>query len=189
MAAVINAGSVRVGYLIIYDKQLWRVMATEHVKPGKGGAYAQLKLRNVLQGNQTEVRLRTEEKVERAALEQHEMEYLYEDPAGFCFMNTESYEQVFFSKDDLAGVLEYLLPNTRVQVEYYDGKAIGVTPPRMVELRVVETEPSLKTATITSTPKPAKLETGLIVQVPQFVEVGEKIRVDTTEGKYMERVK
>lgn len=189
MAVYINAGAIRVGFHIIYEKQLWRVMAMDHVKPGKGGAYAQLKLRNVIQGNQTEVRLRTEEKVERAALEQVEMEYLYEDTAGSCFMNTETYEQVFFGKETVGGVMEYLLPNTRVQVVYYDDKPIGVEPPRVVELTVVETDPSLKTATITSTPKPAKMETGLMIMVPQFIEVGEKVRVDTVEGKYLERAK
>jgi len=189
MAVYINAGSIRVGYLIIYDKQLWRVMGAEHVKPGKGGAYAQVKLRNIIQGNQTEVRLRTEEKVERASLEQHEMEYLYEDPAGYCFMNTETYEQVFLSGDILEGTKEYLLPNTKVQVEYYDGKPLGVEPPRVVELTIVETDPAMKTATITSSPKPAKLETGLSIMVPQFVEVGDKVRVDTAECKYIERVK
>ncbi len=189
MAVYINAGSIRVGYHIIYEKQLWRVMAMDHVKPGKGGAYAQLKLRNVIQGNQTEVRLRTEEKVERAALEQVEMEYLYEDTAGHCFMNTATYEQVFFNKETLVGVLEYLLPNSKVQVVFYDGRPIGVEPPRVVDLLVVETDPTLKTATITSTPKPAKLETGLTIMVPQFVEVGDKVRVDTSDGKYLERAK
>lgn len=189
MAAYINAGGIRVGFHIVYDKQLWRVMAADYVKPGKGGAYAQLKLRNVLLGNQTEVRLRNEEKVERATLEQVEMEYLYEDPAGHCFMNTETYEQVFLSGDILEGTIQYLLPNTKVQVEYYDGKPIGVEPPRVVELTVVETDPMMKTATITSSQKPAKLETGLTVNVPQFIDVGEKVRVDTIEGKYLERAK
>lgn len=189
MATYINAGQIRVGYKIIYDNQLWRVMAVEHVKPGKGGAYAQLKLRNVIQGNQTETRLRTEEKVERAALEQMEMEYLYEDQAGFCFMNTSTYEQVFLSGDLMEGIKDYLLPNTKVMVEYYNGEPIGVELPRVVELTVTETEPVMKTATITSTPKPATLETGKVINVPQFISVGEKIRVDTVEGKYMERAK
>ncbi|VAX16069.1 Translation elongation factor P, partial [hydrothermal vent metagenome] len=97
MAVYISAGQVRVGNIIKYNNNLWRVMSTDYVKPGKGGAYAQMKLRNIIQGNQTEVRLRTEEKVERASLDQVEMEYLYEDSAGQCFMNTETYEQVFLS--------------------------------------------------------------------------------------------
>jgi elongation factor P len=104
-------------------------------------------------------------------------------------MNTTTYEQVFFNKEALAGVLEYLLPNSKVQVVFYDDKPIGVEAPRVVDLLVVETDPTLKTATITSTPKPAKLETGLTIMVPQFVEIGDKVRVDTSDGKYLERAK
>lgn len=189
MATFINAGQVRSGYKIILDGHLWRVMSVDHVKPGKGGAYAQMKLRNVIQGNQTETRLRTDEKVERAELEQVEMEYLYEDQAGLCFMNTSTYEQVFIGGDLVEGVKEYLLPNTKVMVEYYNGEPIGVEPPRVVELAVTETEPVMKTATITSTPKPATLETGLVINVPQFINVGDRVRVDTVERKYMERAK
>ncbi|MGK7345596.1 MAG: elongation factor P [Candidatus Nitrospinota bacterium M3_3B_026] len=189
MATYINAGQIRSGYKIILDGQLWRVMAVDHVKPGKGGAYAQLKLRNVIQGNQTETRLRTDEKVERAEMEQVEMEYLYEDQAGLCFMNTSTYEQVFLGGSLVEGVKEYLLSNTKVMVEYYNGEPIGVEPPRVVELAVTDTEPVMKTATITSTPKPATLETGVVINVPQFINVGDRVRVDTVEGKYMERAK
>ncbi len=184
-----NAGQIRVGNTIIYDKQLWRVMTVDHVKPGKGGAYAQVKLRNIIQGNQTEARLRTEEKIERAALEQVEMEYLYDDPAGHCFMNTETYEQVFLSSDLLEGTLEYLTPNTKVKVEYHQDVPIGVEAPRVVELTITETEPMMKTATVTSSAKPATLETGKVIMVPQFISEGEKVRVDTAEGKYLERAK
>ncbi|VAX22686.1 Translation elongation factor P, partial [hydrothermal vent metagenome] len=151
--------------------------------------YAQMKLRNVLQGTQTDTRMRTEEKIERAVLEQVEMEYLYDDPAGYCFMNTENYEQVFLNTELLGDAMDYLLPNTKVKVEYFDEKPIGVELPRVVELKITETEPIMKTATITSTPKPATLETGKVVAVPQFISVGEKIRVDTAEGKYLERAK
>jgi len=189
MAVYISAGQVRVGNIIKYNNNLWRVMSTEYVKPGKGGAYAQMKLRNIIQGNQTEVRLRTEEKVERASLDQVEMEYLYEDSAGQCFMNTETYEQVFLSGGILEGVMEYVIANTKMKIEYYEGKPIGVELPRMVELEVTETDPTMKTATITSSPKPATLETGKVIAVPQFINVGDKIRVDTAEGKYLERAK
>ncbi len=189
MAVYINAGQVRAGHIIKYNKQLWRVMSTEYVKPGKGGAYAQMKLRNIIQGNQTEVRLRTEEKVERAALDQVEMEYLYEDSAGQCFMNTETYEQIFLSSDLLEGIMDYLTPNMKVKVEYFEGKPLGVELPRVVELSVIETEPLMKTATVTSSPKPATLETGKVISVPKFINVGDKVRVDTVEGKYLERAK
>jgi len=106
MAIYVSGGQVRVGWAIKHNNQLWRVMSTETVKPGKGGAYAQVKLRNIIQGNQTDVRLRTEEKVERASLEQIEMEYLYEDPAGQCFMNTETYEQIFLSTELLGDAMD-----------------------------------------------------------------------------------
>lgn len=189
MASYLNAGSLKVGHNIIYNGKLCRVMNVDWVKPGKGGAYAQLKLRYVIEGNQTDVRLRSDEKVERASLEQIEMEYLYEDPAGQCFMDTSSYEQVFLDKDLLGNAMEYLLPNTRVSVEYFNGKPIGVELPRSVELVITETEPVMKTATITSSPKPATLETGKQIMVPQFIETGEKIRIDTVSGEYIERVK
>ncbi len=189
MASYVNAGSLRVGNMIIYNKQLWRVMSIETVKPGKGGAYAQLKLRNIAQGNQTETRLRTEEKVERATLEQAEMEYLYEDSAGLCFMNTETYEQIFLSGDILSNAREYLAPNTKVSVELHDGVPIGISLPKVVELTITQTDPMLKTATVTGSGKQATLETGKVITVPQFIDVGQKVRVDTAEGKYLERAK
>jgi len=189
MGVYVNAGQARVGFTIIYNGQLWRIMEKDTVKPGKGGAYAQLKLRNILQGNQTEVRLRTEEKIERATLEQVKMEYLYEDPAGYCFMNTETYEQTFLSADYLGGALDYLVPNLVVTVEYHDGEPIGVGLPKVVELTVTETLPEMKTATVTGSGKPATLETGKVITVPQFIGVGEKVRVDTEEGCYIERAK
>ncbi|MDH5509966.1 MAG: elongation factor P [Nitrospinota bacterium] len=189
MATYINAGSIRPGMIINHNKNIWRVMTFETVKPGKGGAYAQVKMRNLTQGNQTEVRFRTEEKVERAVLEQVEMEYLYEDTAGFCFMNLQSYEQMFFNKEILEDAMDYLVPNTKVKIEFNEGKPIGIELPRIVELTVTKTDPLMKTATITSQSKPATLETGKVVQVPAFIEEGEKVRVDTAEGKYMERAK
>jgi elongation factor P len=189
MATIVNAGSLKVGNHIIYNNKLCRVMAADWVKPGKGGAYAQLKLRFVIEGNQTDVRLRSDEKVERAVLEQVEMEYLYEDPAGQCFMDTRSYEQIFLDDKLLGDAMEYMLPNTKVSVEYFNGKPIGIDLPRVVELIVTETEPVMKTATITSSPKPATLETGKQIMIPQFIETGEKIRVDTASGEYVERAK
>ena len=189
MAVFLNAGSIRTGMIIIYNKQLCRVMAMEHVKPGKGGAYAQVKMRNIIAGNQQEVRFRTEEKVERAVMEQVEMEYLYLDSAGHCFMNMQSYEQMFLEKDILGDAMDYLTPNTKVKVDFHDGKPIGVELPRVVELRIVKTEPLMKTATITNQNKPATLETGKVINVPPFVGEGEVVRVDTEEGRYLERAK
>jgi elongation factor P len=117
------------------------------------------------------------------------MEYLYSDGDSFYFMNTESYEQTHIQKDVLGETVDYLIPNLQLQVEFYEGKPIGIELPATVDLEVVETEPGLKSATASSVMKPAKTETGLVVQVPPFINQGEKIRVDTAEGVYLERVK
>ena len=129
------------------------------------------------------------EQVERAALEQAEMEYLYNDPSGYCFMNCKTYDQVFLEENLVGTVKNFLLPNHKVQVEFYEGKSIGITMPEAVELKVVETEPRLKGATVSGSPKPATLETGYVVNVPQFIDVGEVNKVSTTSGEYLERAK
>lgn len=189
MGTIVNAGSLKVGQKIIYQGKLCRVMRAQWVKPGKGGAYAQLTLRYALEGNKTDVRLRSDEKVERATVESVEMEYLYEDGSTLCFMDKSSYEQVFLDKEMVGESIDYLLPNSLVQVEYFDKKPIGLLLPRLVTLTVTETEPTLKTATVTGSPKPATLQTGLSVMVPQFVSVGDKIVVDTETGQYSEKAK
>ena len=117
------------------------------------------------------------------------MQYLYEDTAGHCFMNTKTYEQVFFPPSILEGTLDFLAANMTVTVEYHEGKPIGVDLPRVVELVVTETDPTLKTATVTSSFKPAILETGKVLSVPPFIEIGQKIKIDTIEGRYLERAK
>jgi len=168
---------------------MYKVMHTEVQKPGKGPSYLQAKLRNILQGNQTEIRFRSDERVERISLEQQNMEYLYEDPSGFCFMNTETYEQVTLPKEIVEEVIPYLLPNLKAQMEFLEGKPINILLPKVVDLKIVETEPALKGATVSGSGKPAKCETGLVTSVPNFIETGEVIRVDTESGKYLERAK
>lgn len=189
MATFINGNAIRVGYIIRYKNEMYKVMTTEVQKPGKGPSYLQAKLRNILQGNQTEIRFRSDEKVERASLEQQNMEYLYQDGSGYCFMNTETYEQLTLAADEVGDALLYLTPNLKVQVEFMDGKPLGVIPPKVVELEIVETEPPMKGATASGSGKPAKCQTGLAISVPNFIEVGEVVRVDTEEGKYLERAK
>lgn len=189
MGKYVNGNGVRPGYVIIYNKELYRVMASEHRSPGKGRAFCQTKLRNLKNGNQTEVKFRADEQVERASLEQASMEYLYSDASGFCFMNSETYEQIFIDDDIISDAKKYLLPNTKVKVEFHEDKPIGLELPEMVELTVEDTEPQMKGATASGSGKPATLETGLVVTVPQFVDVGEKVRVSTTSGEYLERVK
>ena len=189
MVSFVNGNGLRVGYVIKFKGDLYRVMAAEHRTPGKGKASMQAKLRKLKDGSQTEIKFRSDESVERAEMEQVDMEYLYEDPSGFCFMNCETYEQIFMDDKMIGDGKKYLLPNTRVIVEFCDDAAIGVSFPEMVELKVVDTEPGLKGATASGSGKPATLETGLVVTVPQFIKIGEAVRVSTTSGEYLERVK
>ncbi len=134
-----------------------------------------------------EHRFSSEDRVERAALDEQQMEYLYDDGEYYYFMNTESFEQMHLTKDLLGDAVEYLIPNLKVTVEFYEGKPISVELPATVDLQVVETEPGLKGATVSNVTKPAKMETGLVVQVPPFINEGEKIKVNTAEGTYVER--
>ncbi len=189
MAAYVNGNGIRPGYVIVYNKELYRVMASEHRTPGNKRAFCQAKLRNLKNGTQTEVKFRADEQVERASLEQANMEYLYSDASGYCFMNSETYEQIFIDDDIIADAKQYLLPNTKVKVEFHEDKPIGLDLPEFVELTVEDTEPQMKGATASGSGKPATLETGLVVIVPQFVDVGEKVRVSTSSGEYLERVK
>lgn len=189
MAAYVNGNGIRPGYIIIYNKELYRVMAAEHRTPGNKRAFCQAKLRNLSNGNQTEIKFRADEQVERASMEQVEMEYLYKDPSGYCFMNCETYDQVFLDEAAVEPVKPYLLPNTKAVVEFHEDKAIGIDLPETVELIVTDTEPPFKGATASGSGKPATLETGLVVTVPNFIEIGEKVKVSTTSGEYQERAK
>jgi len=190
MASYITGNGVRVGYVIVYNNDLWRVMAAEHRTPGNKRAFMQAKLRNLKNGTQTDVKFRADEELERATLEQAEMEFLYEDPtSGYCFMNSETYEQVFVEAEIVGDIKLYMLPNTKAMIEFHEDKAIGVSLPEMVELKVTETDPKMKGATVSGSGKPATLETGLVVTVPQFIDVGEVVRVSTTSGLYLERAK
>ncbi len=189
MAVWITGNSLRVGYVIKHNNNLYRVMNADHVTPGKGKAFMQVKLRKLEDGTQTDVRFRASEKVERAVLEQLEMEYLYNDSTGYCFMNTNNYEQIYLDERLVQDIKNFLLPNLKVLIEYHDGNPLGLKLPESVDLKVIETEPGLKGATATASGKPATLETGLLLSVPQFIEEGETIRVSTTSGEYLERAK
>ena len=186
---LIPATQLRVGMLINYQNDLYRIMVVTHITPGNWRGMVQTKMRSVRSGTQTENRFRSEDKVDRVTLDQQEMEFLYADGDDFHFMNTETYEQTHLGREMLGDVVSYLLPNTRVTVDWYEGQPIGVTPPKTVDLRVTDTAPGLKTATVTNVLKPATTETGLIVPVPNFVETGDLIRVDTDGGAYLSRVK
>jgi elongation factor P len=189
MVAFVNGNGLRVGYVIKVKGELYRVMAAEHRTPGKGKASMQAKLRKLKDGTQTELKFRSDESVERAEMEQVEMEYLYDDPSGLCFMNCETYEQIFLEEKVIGDGKKFLLPNAKVIVEFCDDSPIGLTFPETVDLQVTDTEPPLKGATASGSGKPATLETGLVVTVPQFVQIGGKVRVSTSSGEYLERVK
>ena len=183
----IQATQMRPGMVIKHNDELHSVFKVEHRTPGNLRAFIQAKLRNLRTGAMFEHRFRSGDSIDKVTVDELNMEYLYQDGDHFIFMNTESYEQIPLGHDILGDAVEYMLPNTTLRVEFFDGKPVGVELPQTVDLTVVETEPGIKSATASSVTKPAKLETGLVVQVPPFVNVGDKIRVDTAEGAYMSR--
>ena len=184
---MISATQLRPGMVIKFNNELCSVFKMEHRTPGNLRGFVQVKMRKLSSGSMMEHRFSSEDKVERASLDEQEMEYLYDDGEYYYFMNTENFEQMHLMKDLLGDATNFLIPNLKVAVEFYEGKPISVELPPSVDLTVVETEPGMKGATVSNVTKPAKLETGLVVQVPPFITEGEKIRVNTAEGTYQER--
>jgi elongation factor P len=184
---MIAATQIRPGMVVKFNNELHSVFSMVHRTPGNLRGFVQAKMRNLRTGSMTEHRFSSEDKVERVALDEQEMEYLYDDGEDFHFMNTETFEQMHLNKDILGDGVQYLVPNMKVAIEFYEGKPISVELPPSVELQVVETEPGIKGSTVSNVTKPAKLETGLVVQVPPFINQGERIRVSTSEGIYLER--
>ena len=178
---------MRPGMVVKFNNDLFSVFSVAHRTPGNLRGFVQAKMRNLRSGTMMEHRFSSEDKVERAIMDEVEMEYLYDDGEYYYFMNTETYDQMHLTKDILGDSVSYLVPQLRVKIEFYEGKPISVELPPTVDLTVVETEPGLKGATASNVTKPAKLETGLVVQVPPFINSGEKIRVSTAEGIYQER--
>ena len=186
---MIPATQLRTGMAIMHEGNLCRVMKVQHITPGNWRGMVQVKLRNLKTGNSLEYRFRSEDRVERASLEQHQVEFLYQDANGYHFMNTETYDQFALQGDLLGDNTDYLIPNLKLQMELNDGIPVGIEMPLTVDLKVVSTDPGMKGATATNSGKPATLETGLVIQVPQFISEGEIVRVDTSDGKYLERAK
>jgi elongation factor P len=184
---MISATQMRPGMVIKFNNDLFSVFSVFHRTPGNLRGFVQAKMRNLRSGTMIEHRFSSEDRVERAALEEHNMEYLYDDGEFYYFMNTQTFEQMHLTKELLGDATEFLIPNLKVHVEFYEGSPVSVELPATVDMTVVETEPSLKGATVSNVTKPAKLETGLVVQVPPFISEGEKIRVSTAEGAYLER--
>jgi len=184
---MISATQLRPGMVVKFNNDLYSVFKMEHRTPGNLRGFVQVKMRNLRSGTMIEHRFSSEDRVDRAALEEIEMEYLYDDGEYYYFMNTENFEQMHLTRDLLGDAVEYLVPQLKVNIEFYEGKPMSVELPPTVDLTVVETEPGLKGASVSNVTKAAKLETGLVVQVPPFINEGEKVRVSTAEGTYQER--
>lgn len=185
----IRAIQIRKGNVIEYQKDLYRVTEATHVTPGKGQALMQIKMKRLSDGTKAEDRFRPNESVEKATLISRDHQYLYTDNDLYYFMDVETFEQIHLTGDMLGDDVYYLIPETVVQILFYENQPIGVELPGSVQLKVSNTEPYIKGATATSSYKPATLETGLVTQIPPFIEKGQVIRVDTSDGKYLERAK
>jgi elongation factor P len=185
---MIKATLLRAGMIIKHDGDLHMIYNVDHRTPGNKRAAMQTRMRNLRTGSMIDYRFRAEDTIDKVVVDEIAFEYLYSDGEGRHFMNTENYEQIALGDDIVGDTKDYLIPNMPVKIEYYDGKPIGVLLPDTVDLTVVETEPSIQKATASSVMKPAKLETGLVVNVPPFVGEGDKIKVDTSEGRYIQRV-
>lgn len=184
-----NANDLRPGMVIRHNNELYSIHKAEHRTPGNLRAFVQARMRNLRTGAISDHRFRSTDDVERAMLDETEMQYLYSDGDSYFFMNTSNYEQVHLHKDVILDRALYLIADVMLKVVYFEGRPVDVELPATVDLKVVETEPGIKGGSATNVTKAAKLETGLIVQVPPFINEGDIIRVDPVEGTYLERAK
>lgn len=183
----ISAFEIKIGNLIEYQDRLWRVLKKNHVKPGKGGAFVQVEMKEHGTGTKLNERFRSEDKVERAHVEPRQMQFLYSEGTQYVFMDSQNYEQLQLPAEDLDAQAGYLLPNLDVQINFYNDSPIGVELPQSVVLKVVDTEGVIKGQTAASSGKPAELETGIRITVPPFVNIGDSVKVNTDTGDYIER--
>lgn len=188
MAETINTNQFKNGMHIELDAQVWRILDFQHVKPGKGGAFVRTKLRNIGSGAVVDRTFRAGEKMPRIHTETKNVQYLYDQADEVVFMEEETFEQVTFARADVEDELDFLLPSSTAQMMTVDGRPAGVQAPTTVELAVSETEPGVKGDTVSNVTKPATLETGAVVQVPLFVNEGDRIKIDTRERRYISRV-
>jgi elongation factor P len=185
---MISSNDFRTGVTIVVDGQLWTVVDFQHVKPGKGSAFVRTRLKNVVRGNVLEKTFRAGEMLERAIVETHEMQYLYGSGDEFHFMDNSSYEQIHLGHDMLGDNVDLLKEGVTINVQFHDGKVIGAELPNHVDLAVVETDPGFRGDTATNVQKPAKLETGATINVPLFINPGDRVRIDTRDRRYVSRV-
>jgi len=184
-----NANDIRNGMVILFNGDLCKIIEFRHHTPGNLRAMVQAKMRNFRTGNQFEHRFRSGDPIDQAYIDHNEMEYLYSDGAAHHFMNTENYEQIEISADELGSAAQWLTPGIKLQVQFYDSKPIGVELPKTIRGKIVETQPMMRGATASASYKPAILENGVTVQVPPFITEGEEIIVDPVENTYVERAK
>jgi elongation factor P len=186
---MIQATQLKRGMCIKHDNDLYRVVTTQHITPGNWRGMVQAKIRHLKSGSIVEHRFRSEDRVERAILDETEMEFLYREGDMYHFMNNETFEQMGLSDEVLGEAVNFLVANITLKIEMYEGRPVGIQLPNTVDMTVVDTEPAIKGATVSNQNKPAKMETGLVVNVPPFIGVGDRIRIDTATSSYAERAK
>jgi len=185
---MISAGDFRNGVTLEIEGNIYQIVEFQHVKPGKGAAFVRTKLKNIISGGVVEKTFRPTEKFPAARIDRQDMQYLYSDGDLFHFMNVETYDQIALNADDIGDALKFVKENEMVKVCSHNGNVFAVEPPLFVELDITETEPGFKGDTATGANKPAVVETGATVYVPLFVEIGDKIKIDTRTGEYLSRV-
>ena len=184
----INAGEIRVGMLLEYKNDLWQVLKTQHVKPGKGGAFAQVEMKSINKNTKLNERFRSSETVEKASLEETKYNYLYEDDKNYFFIEPKSFEQIEIEKNIVGKKGKLLVENLQVSISFYNDIAISVELPNQVTCKIKVTDAALKGQTVSSSYKPATLENGLSIQVPPFIETGDEIIIDTRTMEYMKKI-
>ena len=185
---MISANDLRKGVTFVYDNDVYQVIDSQHVKPGKGAAFVRAKIRSVMGGGTKDVTFNPNEKFENAVISTKEMQYLYNDGQLYYFMDPESFEQIGIEYEAVEEAIKYVKENDNVQIKFYEGKPFSVDAPNFVELVVIETEPGIKGDTATNVTKPATVETGAVINVPVFVNEGDTIKIDTRTGDYLSRV-
>jgi len=185
--ASIQATRLKKGMLLKMDQDLFRVLELQHVTPGNLRGFVRVKLRNIRNGAMSDQKLRSEDTLDRATLDQRDMQYLYKDGEDYYFMDTTSFEQIHISSEALGDSVSYLKPEMTIEVEFYGEEPVGIEMPQTVDLKVLDTSPGIKGATASNQVKPATLETGLVVNVPPFINTGDVVRVSTETGEYLSR--
>ena len=184
----INASEIRVGMLLEYKDDLWQVLKTQHVKPGKGGAFAQVEMKSLNKNTKLNERFRSSETVEKAALDENDFNYSYEDDQNYFFINPKSFEQIDVKKDLIGDKGKLLTENLEVKISFYNENPISVELPNQVQCKIDTTDAALKGQTVSSSYKPAKLDNGLSIQVPPFIEAGDKVIIDTRNLEYIKKI-